>query len=84
MERINLGEWEGKAGRQAARSATSATRTWPSDTEIRQTAVKWIKDHARDDKPFFMYLNFMKVHQPNFPSAGVEGQVAGGIRISTR
>jgi arylsulfatase len=39
--------------------------------------VKWIKDHAKADKPFFMYLNFMKVHQPNFPSPAFKGKSPG-------
>jgi hypothetical protein len=28
-----------------------------SDTPIQQTAVKWIKDPAEDDKPFFLSLS---------------------------
>jgi arylsulfatase A-like enzyme len=24
----------------------------------------WIKDHAKDEKPFFIYLNFMRMHNP--------------------
>ena len=48
-----------------------------SDTEIRDTAINWIKQHARDDRPFFMYLNFMKLHQPNFPSPDWKGKSPG-------
>jgi arylsulfatase len=25
---------------------------------------KWIKDHAKDRAPFFIYLNFMRMHNP--------------------
>ena len=66
---INLGEWEAEAGRQARQDSRLLLQGHGHvDTEIHETAVKWIKDHAKDDKPFFMYLNFMKLHQPNFPS----------------
>ncbi|WP_162946594.1 arylsulfatase [Chitinophaga barathri] len=77
---INLGEWEAKAGgspRQIRRFDYKNLIT--SDTEIRETAISWIKSHAKDDKPFFMYLNFMKVHQPNFPSPEWKGKSPAGM-----
>jgi arylsulfatase len=88
MERwskFNLGEWEGKAG-QLPRKVRDFKYTdlAASDTQIRETAIKWIKDHARDAKPFFMYLNFMKVHQPNFPAPEWKGNRPPGCRIKTR
>ena len=75
---VNIGEWEGKAGEPAKKVRDF---TYPhlatSDTEIRDTAINWIKQHARDDRPFFMYLNFMKLHQPNFPSPDWKGKSPG-------
>jgi arylsulfatase A-like enzyme len=83
MERwskFNLGEWEGKAGQPARKLRDfKYTDLATSDTQIRETAIKWIKDHARDAKPFFMYLNFMKVHQPNFPSPEWKGKSPAGM-----
>jgi arylsulfatase A-like enzyme len=38
------------------------------DDIMRASAIDWIKNHAKDSKPFFMYLNFEKVHIPNNPS----------------
>lgn len=38
------------------------------DDNIRAKAIDWITAHAKDEQPFFMYLNFQKVHNPNNPS----------------
>ena len=54
------------------------------DDEMRSTAIDWIKAHAKDDKPFFIYLNYEKCHNPNNPSTEVEGQVAGRRHLSRR
>jgi arylsulfatase A-like enzyme len=74
----NLGEWEGKAGQPAVKTRDF---TWEDlatvDTEMRETAIKWLQDHAGDDEPFFMDLNFMKVHNPNFPSPEWKGKSPG-------
>jgi len=34
--------------------------------DVRQAdfAIEYIKKHAKDDKPFFMDVNFMKMHNP--------------------
>ena len=75
---VNNGEWEGTAG-QPARKVRDFTykNLATSDTEIRKTAIDWITRHAKDDKPFFMYLNFMKAHQPNFPAPEWKGKSPG-------
>ncbi|HEX5498634.1 MAG TPA: arylsulfatase, partial [Thermomicrobiales bacterium] len=76
--KFNLGEWDGKAGEPPVRTRTFDYTDMPtSDTETQQTAVKWIQQHAHDDKPFFMYLNFMKVHNPNFPAPAWKGKSPG-------
>jgi arylsulfatase A-like enzyme len=76
----NLGEWEAKAGEPAKKLRDFTYKDMAaSDTEIRETAVQWIKAHAKDPKPFFMYLNFMKLHQPNFPSPEWKGESPAGL-----
>jgi membrane-anchored protein YejM (alkaline phosphatase superfamily) len=76
----NLNQWEGKAGQPAKNLGKFTYKDMStSDTEIQQTAVKWIQAHAKDQKPFFMYLNFMKVHQPNFPSPEWKGKSPAGM-----
>jgi arylsulfatase A-like enzyme len=76
--KFNLGEWEGKAGQPAVKTRDF---TWQDlatvDTEMQETAIKWLQDHAADENPFFMYLNFMKVHNPNFPSPEWQGKSPG-------
>jgi arylsulfatase A-like enzyme len=76
--KFNLGEWEGKKGEPAVKTRDF---TWQDlatvDTEIKETAIGWLQDHANDEEPFFMYLNFMKVHNPNFPSPEWQGKSPG-------
>ena len=45
---------------------------------MRASAIDWLKAHAKDDKPFFMYLCFLKVHNPNNPSPRWKGKSPGG------
>lgn len=78
--KLDLSQWEGKAGEAPVRMKKKfgyedlAT----VDDIIREDAVKYINEHANDDKPFFMYVCFMKVHNPNNPSPRFKGKSAGG------
>lgn len=38
------------------------------DKYIEQSGLKFLEDAAKSDKPFFISVNFMKVHQPNLPA----------------
>lgn len=62
---VNLGEWEGVAGQPAKKVAT-ITYDSLATFDIRQTdsAIDYIKKHAKEDKPFFMDVNFIKMHNP--------------------
>jgi arylsulfatase len=62
---VNLGEWEGVAG-QPARKVGTIDYDALSIFDIRQTdsAVAYIQKHARGGKPFFMDVNFIKMHNP--------------------
>jgi arylsulfatase A-like enzyme len=62
---VNLGEWEGVAG-EPARNVGTITYDSLATFDVRQTdnAVAYIKQHARDEKPFFMDVNFIKMHNP--------------------
>ena len=44
--------------------------------DVRQanSAVEYIKAHAHSGKPFFMDVNFMKMHNPNIPAKEFEGK----------
>src|SRR5260370_6404592 len=62
---VNLGEWEGVAGQPAKMVGTISYDTLAT-FDIRQTdsAVAYIKDHAKSAKPFFLDINFIKMHNP--------------------
>jgi arylsulfatase A-like enzyme len=38
------------------------------DEYIEKAALGYLDRHAKPEKPFFMSVNFMKVHQPNLPA----------------
>ncbi len=62
---VNLGEWEGVSG-QPAKKVSTITYDSLATFDIRQTdnAVGYVKDHAKSDTPFFMDVNFIKMHNP--------------------
>jgi len=64
-EVVNLGEWEGVSGQPARRVGTidyDALATF--DVRQADSAVAYIQAHAKGDKPFFMDVNFIKMHNP--------------------
>ena len=67
---MNLSQVEGRAGEapKIIKKKFGYEDLATVDDIIREDAVKYIKEHAKDDKPFFMYICFMKVHNPNNPS----------------
>jgi len=62
---VNLGEWEGVAGKPATRVGTISYDSLAT-FDVRQTdsAVAYIKAHAKGTRPFFMDINFIKMHNP--------------------
>lgn len=62
---VNLGEWEGVAG-QPAKKVSTISYDSLATFDIRQTdsAIEYIKAHAKSDRPFFMDVNFIKMHNP--------------------
>ena len=75
---VNLYEWEGTAGKPAVKGDNGAVITLENlaDFDMRQTdsAIEYIKAHAKSDKPFFMDVNFMKMHQPTSPNKMFAGK----------
>ena len=75
---MNLYEWEGTAGKPAVKGDNGAVITLQNlaDFDVRQTdsAVDYIKKHAKDSKPFFMDVNFMGMHQPTSPNKAFVGK----------
>ncbi|MFS8112003.1 arylsulfatase [Rhizobium jaguaris] len=72
---VNMYEWEGTAG-QPARKVSEITYDYLATFDTRQTdsAIDYIKEHAKDDKPFFMDVNFMKMHNPTNPNPKFAGK----------
>ena len=72
---VNLGEWEGTTG-QPARKVGTITYDSLATFDIRQTdnAVAYIRQHAQDAKPFFMDVNFIKMHNPTNPAPEFRGK----------
>jgi arylsulfatase len=62
---VNMYEWEGEAGKPAKRNEY-ITYDSLATFDVRQAdyAIEYIKKHAKDDKPLFMDVNFMKMHNP--------------------
>ena len=72
---VNMFEWEGVAG-QPAKKVEYITYDYLADFDVRQAdyAVEYIKKHAKDDKPFFMDVNFMKMHNPTNANKAFAGK----------
>jgi arylsulfatase A-like enzyme len=72
---VNLGEWEGVAGKPATRVAT-ITYDYMATMDERQAdyAVAYIKDHAKSGKPFFMDVNWIKMHNPTNAAPDFRGR----------
>jgi arylsulfatase A-like enzyme len=73
-------EYEGKAGQppKVTRAKFTYEDLATADDEMRGSAVDWIRAHAKDANPFFVYMNFEKVHNPNNPSPRWKGKSPGG------
>ena len=74
-ENVNLNEWEGVAG-QPAKSVgrIDYERFQTFDEDQAANAVKYIKEHANSDKPFFMDVNYLKMHNPTNASPRFAGK----------
>jgi len=72
---VNLGEWEGVAG-QPAKMVGTINYDKLAMFDIRQTenAVDYIKQHAQSGKPFFMDVNFIKMHNPTNAAPAFRGK----------
>jgi arylsulfatase len=72
---VNLGEWEGTAG-QPARMVGKINYESLATFDIRQSdsAIAYIKQHARDAKPFFMDINYIKMHNPTNAAPAFRGR----------
>jgi len=72
---VNLGEWEGVAGQPAKQTGT-IDYAYMATFDQRQTdsAIEYIKANAKADTPFFMDVNFLKMHNPTNPAPEFVGK----------
>ena len=79
-DQVDLSQWDGKAGEAptAVKKEFTYADLATGDDNMRAEAIDWLKAHAQDVDPFFMYLCFLKVHNPNNPSPRWKGKSPGG------
>jgi arylsulfatase len=72
---VNMYEWEGVAG-QPAKKVAEITYEYLANFDVRQAdyAIDYINKHAKDDKPFFLDVNFMHMHNPTNPAPRFAGK----------
>src|SRR5690606_1171605 len=44
------------------------------DAYVEKASLAWLDEHANAEAPFFMHINFMKLHQPNMPAPEFQGK----------
>ena len=72
---VNLGEWEGVAGKPATKVATITYDYMATmDERMADYAVAYIKEHAKSGKPFFMDVNWIKMHNPTNAAPDFRGK----------
>ncbi len=83
FQKVTKGALSGKAGEEAKEDfkVTGEYVDTPDkgvvgipflDKYVEQAALEYLEKAAKSDKPFFIYVNFMKVHQPNLPAPEFE------------
>jgi arylsulfatase A-like enzyme len=77
---VNDGEWEASPGQPPRRFKEHFKCGDLAGIDDRQAAnaQDFIKSHASDTNPLFMYVAFMKVHNPNFPAPEWKGKSGQG------
>jgi len=70
-----IGAIEGKAGekRHEAEKLDAAKIPFIDEKSVTH-ATDYLEAHAKDDAPFFLYLNSAKMHQPNLPHPDFVGK----------
>ncbi|WP_083002157.1 arylsulfatase [Mycolicibacterium celeriflavum] len=85
FERVTQGALSGKAGEKAKEDfqVNGQYVNTPEkglvgipfyDEYVEQDALEFLDNNAKSDNPFFMHVNFMKVHQPNMPHPDFKGK----------
>jgi arylsulfatase A-like enzyme len=85
FEKVTRGALSGKAGK-AAKEDFKVNGQYVNTPEkgvvgipfydeyVEKASLEYLDAHAKSDEPFFMHVNFMKVHQPNMPHPEFQGK----------
>jgi hypothetical protein len=73
---VNDGEWNADPGKPPQRTIEhfKCDGLLGIDDRQAENAAQFIKQHANDEKPLFMYIAYMKVYNPNFPAPEWKGK----------
>jgi arylsulfatase len=72
---VNLSEWDQVAGQPAQnKGVITYEKMATMDERMSDYAVAYIKQHAKSDKPFFMDVNFIKMHNPTHAAPDFQGK----------
>jgi arylsulfatase len=72
---VNLHEWDQVAGQAPQdKGIINYDRMAVMDEEMADNAVAYIKQHAKGDKPFFIDVNFIKMHNPTHAAPDFAGR----------
>lgn len=72
---VNLGEWEGVTRQPAKKVAAIDYDSLATfDERMAENAVAYINLHATSEKPFFMDINFIKMHNPTNAAPDFRGK----------
>lgn len=52
------------------------------DEYVEKASLDYLDEHAKSKTPFFMHINFMKVHQPNMPAPEFKGKSAAKTKFA--
>ena len=85
FERVTQGALSGKAGEKAKEDfkVNGQYVNTPDkgvvgipffDEYVEKAALEYLDENGKSDEPFFMSVNFMKVHQPNMPHPDFKGK----------
>jgi arylsulfatase len=78
FQKVTTGILEGEAGAPTREvSKVTDENIAELDVMMTKTSLEYLEKYAKEDKPFFMNINFAKNHQPNLPAKGFKGKSTG-------
>ena len=71
--------WEGKKGRKSKKVKPFDLEARAMlDREITDKTIEFVRDHAKGEKPFYVYAAFTQIHPPFLPHADFKGKSRAG------